>query len=311
MKYTKKALSFKDQAQLLISRGMIVSNPVELEEYLKQVNYYRLSGYWYNFKIIDSKTRSECFKPGTTFELIREHYDFDSELRLLLMDALEKIEVSILRTKFVEAHTKLYGPFGYTHYRNYNPQFPKVNLEEPDRPNFQKLMNNIKNDEERSYQEFITRYRHKYNLEEYLPLWMVVELMSFGQLVTLYRNQHLTFKRTIASQFDLSSPVMDSWLLTLNTVRNDCAHHNRLWNRPLPNRPKIPDRKSDIRWHFPNAVKNDQIYIVLTVIQYLLAFINPANTWKNSIANLLNAYPNIPRRFMGIPNNWQDSPLWK
>jgi abortive infection bacteriophage resistance protein len=303
MKYTKLPLSFNEQANLLISRGLIVNDPVELENYLKQVNYYRLSGYWFTFKAIDPVTGSETLKPGTTFQTIRERYEFDRKLRLLFMDAIERIEVAIFRTRMVEVHTKQYGPFEYTELKNYNPKFKQEDLD--------KLLNDIFKDEGRSEEEFIKRYRAKYASEMYLPLWMVAELMSFGQLLTLYRNQDLSLKQTISHQFSLYPMVLDSWLLTLNYIRNSCAHHARLWNRPLPLPLMLPKKKRDSRWYYPVLIPNNNIFSVFTVVQYLLKYILPANTWKGSLQQLIGAYPMIPIRSMGFPDNWQDIPLWK
>jgi len=243
MKYTKPALSFHAQATLLISRGMMVENPMELENYLQQVNYYRLSGYWFNLKIIDPFTGAENFKPGTTFQMIRDRYEFDRRLRLLLMDAIERIEIAVFRTRMVEIHSTQYGPFGYADHKNFNPKFPRDCLI--------KLLDEIEEDEKRSSEEFITRYRSKYTSESYLPLWMAAELMSFGQLLTLYRNLHLKIKQHISHQFNLYPMVLDSWLLTLNYIRNSCAHHARLWNRPLPLPLLLPDKKHDSRWYAP------------------------------------------------------------
>ena len=303
MKYTKPALTFQQQANLLIARGLIVDNPGELESYLSQINYYRLSGYWYAFKNIDPFTGEETFKPGTTFQMIRDRYEFDRKLRLLFMDAIERVEVAIFRTQLVEVNTTRYGPFGYTEQKNYNPKFPSNALI--------KLMQDVSEDEERSYEEFIRRYRAKYNAEKYLPLWMATELMSFGQLLTLYRNQDLAVKQVISHQYKLFPMVLDSWLLTLNTIRNSCAHHNRLWNRLLPLKPKFPDKKYDPRWYAPNSMPENRIYTAMTIINFLLSFIAPTDQWKKSIEKLLAAYPTIPFDPMGIPEAWQDSPLWK
>jgi abortive infection bacteriophage resistance protein len=303
MKYTKPALSFQAQANLLISRGLVVDDPMELVNYLQQVNYYRLSGYWFTFKVIDPVTGLETFKPATTFQMIRECYEFDRKLRLLLMDAIERIEVAIFRTRMVETHTSLYGPFGYAELKNYNPKFPQAGLN--------KLLLDISEDEGRSYEEFIHRYRFKYSSEKYLPLWMVTELMSFGQLLTLYRNQHLSLKQAISHKFNLFPMVLDSWLLTLNYIRNNCAHHARLWNRPLPLPIMLPDKKHDSRWYNPVQIQNNSIFSVLTMVEYLLRFIVPTSPLKSSIKQLLAAYPVIPLKPMGFPKDWQDSPLWK
>jgi abortive infection bacteriophage resistance protein len=302
MKYIKTALSFQGQAELLISRGLIVDNKQELENYLSRINYYRLSGYWYPFKKIDSFIGDESFKPGTTFQMIRDLYEFDRRLRLLFMNAIERIEVAIFRTQLVEINTNLYGPFGYTDQKNYNPKFIAYDL--------QKLLDDISEDEDRSKEEFITRYRTKYDEESYLPLWMAVELMSFGQLLTLYRNQRLAVKQALSHQYKLFPQVLDSWMLTLGALRNSCAHHNRLWNRPSPLVIRLPDQRNDSRWYIPEIIPDNRLYTVLIVIQCLLGFISPADQWKESIKSLLNAYPTIPLKPMGIPEKWQESPLW-
>ena len=113
MKYTKPALSFEQQAQRLLDRGLIAPDKATLVRYLSVVNYYRLSAYWYPFKRIDPVSGDEHFAPGTTIELIWQRYTFDSHLRSLIMDAIERVEVTILRTRMVEQFTLRHGSFGY------------------------------------------------------------------------------------------------------------------------------------------------------------------------------------------------------
>jgi abortive infection bacteriophage resistance protein len=303
MRYTKPALSFDQQAERLIQRGLIVSKKEDLVEFLSRVNYYRLSGYCYTFKIIDPVSGQEAFRNGTTFNTIKIRYEFDRHLRILLMNAIERIEVAILRTRFVESHAIKYGPFGYTNYSNYNPNFsPNNHL---------KLLDEIQFDESRSYEEFIIRYRKKYTEEKYLPLWMAVEVMSFGQIFTLYRNSDISIKRTISSEVNLFPPVLDSWLHTLTYIRNACAHHVRLWNRPLPVAPKFPDKKHDLSWYSPTPIANNQIFAVISLIHYLLTRIDPSIKWKQTVSDLLNEYPDIPKHMMGFPEEWENHKLWK
>ncbi len=262
MKFTKPAISFEQQADLLIKRGLIVDKKEELVEFLSRVNYYRFSGYSYTFKEIDPKDGQEVFSKGTTFKIIKNRYEFDRRLRILLMTAIDRIEVAILRTRFVECHTLKYGPFGYADHHNIDPQFRTAD--------FLRLLADIQHDESRSNEEFIKRYRRKYPDERFLPLWMAVEVMSFGQILTLYRNSDHTIKNTISKQFGLFPPVMDSWLLTFNYIRNACAHHVRLWNRPLSIPPKLPDKKHDSSWYTPTPIANTHIFVVLSLAQNLI-----------------------------------------
>lgn len=101
------------------------------------------------------------------------------------------------------------------------------------------------------------------------------------------------------------------WLFTLNTIRNICAHHGRLWDRVLPIKPKIPRGNKHPQWHRPVLIRNDRIFGALTMLRHTLRFTAPTSRWPDRLAALLDNNPAIPIRLMGFPSNWQDSPLWK
>ena len=89
MKYTKPALPISDQIRLLESRQLIIADPQKAAKCLSDISYYRLSGYMYPFK--DLATGN--FVGDLTFEEIIDLYLFDKELRLLVFDAIETIDV--------------------------------------------------------------------------------------------------------------------------------------------------------------------------------------------------------------------------
>ncbi len=116
MEYNKPPLTVEEQAKLLIKRGL--SGNLELiMSRLAAVNYYRLSGYWYPFRNPD-----DSFKPGTTFDNVWELYVFDRHLRLLVMDAIERIEISV-RSQLAYNHSHTYGSFGYATQKAALPKF--------------------------------------------------------------------------------------------------------------------------------------------------------------------------------------------
>lgn len=303
MNYTKPALSFEQQAQRLIERGLIAPDKAALVSRLKAVNYYRLSAYWYPFKKIDPLSGEEGFAPNTTFEVIWGRYTFDRELRLLVMDAVERVEVAILRTRMVEQFALLHEPFGYSDIRNFAPRFSATE--------HTRLLYELDEAVNRSSEEFVGRFRRKYSGEPRLPLWMAVEVMTFGQLFTIFRNLHRTEQQSLSRQFDLYPPVLVSWLHSLNFIRNACAHHARLWNRELPIRPQVPEQRHRPEWYAPFQFDNRRIFTVLTLLRYLLGYIDPQSDWQNRFEALLQAYPEIPLNWMGIPKNWRDSLIWK
>jgi len=302
VRYTKPALHYEQQAQRLLDRGMIAPDKQTLVNHLQLVNYYRLSAYWYTFKQIDENTGVERYLPGTHFATVWRRYCFDRELRLIVMDAVERIEVAILRTRMVELFACQHGPFGYTDPKCFNPEFPQ--------PEYDRLMDELDEAVERSNEEFVGRFQAKYPEEAHLPLWMAVEVMTFGQLYTFYRCLHRTEQQTLAQPFGIAPPVLESWLHTLNFIRNACAHPARLWNRELPIRPSIPRPRRHPEWHIPSTIDNRRIFAVLTLLRYLLRIIDPTSDWHQRLIHLLEAYPDLPYDWMGFPDNWQDCPIW-
>jgi abortive infection bacteriophage resistance protein len=296
MKYDKPPMSFEDQADLLIKRGLVVDRALLIDR-LKNVNYYRLSGYLYPYRL-----HNDNYKSGTTLERIWRHYTFDRRLRLIVMDAIERFEVSI-KTQLIYALAHSTGAFGYAAASS----FPGLSAKDHGR-----LIKTITDEAERSKEKFVDHFKDKYgDKHEHLPLWMAGEIMSFGCALTLYRGVSDKIKRDIASHYGIPDVVLTSWLHTINVIRNTCAHHSRLWNREFGVKPFIPRKNKYPEWHKPVAIGQNRIFGILTILHYLLKDIAPQSKWKARLCELLDEYPEISRWSMGFPDNWKDSPLWK
>jgi abortive infection bacteriophage resistance protein len=132
--------------------------------------------------------------------------------------------------------------------------------------------------------------------------------MTFGMLLTLFRDCPGSVRQEVSGRFGVGGGVLESWLRTLNGVRNVCAHHRRLWNRELDCRPEIPWK--DSRWHKPVEVSPSRVFGALTILKYLLDEIAPQSGWPTRLQGLLNEYPEIPRLPMGYPDGWEFCPIW-
>lgn len=297
MKYAKPALTFSHQADQLIERGLLADKNILIEK-LKAVSYYRLSGYWYPFREKDTDT----LKLKTSLDTIWERYTFDRRLRLLVMDAIERVEVSV-RTSLVYHHAHTHGAFGYT-----NPEYlPKLNENK-----HRKFLEKIAHETRLSKEVFVTHFKDKYgDSHEYLPIWMNAEIMTFGVLLTMFRGIDSSIKKGIASEYGISDKVLESWLTALNGIRNICAHHGRLWNRELGYKPFIPRERKHPQWHDPVEVMNNRAFGILTILKYLMNIIAPQSKWSERFDNLLAEYPGIPLVPMSFPENWRDCPIWK
>lgn len=298
MKYQKPPLSFSDQAALLISRGMTGERDA-IVPYLEAVSYYRLSGYWYPFR----NRHSDHFKSGTTFDAVWERYVFDRQLRVLIMDAIERIEVAV-RTKLAYYHSHRHGPFAYA---TDSKSLPNLNHK-----GWTSFVDRIQEEARRGQEPFVKHFDQKYgDSHKHLPVWMAIEVASFGVILTFFRGAPRKVKQSVATCFRMPEKVFDSWLHTLNVVRNICAHHGRLWNRQLGVKPLMPRKHKYPDWHHPVSIPNERVFGILSICKFCLARVAPQSRWPDRFRTLLADHPNIPIKPMGFPENWEDSPIWK
>lgn len=289
MQYQKPPLTLDEQVVLLKSRGLIISDPSLARHYLYNISYYRLGAYFSSFQ------NGDQFQQDTSFESIIDLYDFDRKLRFLIYEAIEAIEVSF-RTRMAYRLIHEYGPFGYVDSQNVVCQFKHKEW-------LHKLQLIINE----SSEVFVGHYRKKYSSSQDLPLWMALELASFGGLSHLFRNLRGHDQTAISKSYQLPTVVFSSWLHVLVYVRNLCAHHSRLWNRVLTLKPKLLNNMllcTKVKKGHTYSV-NDRVYSVLIILEYLLQKINPNSDWKNRLIALLNYYPSVSVSAMGFPEGWE------
>ena len=299
--YLKPALSFQDQLKKLHTRGLIINNWPAALQYLSNTNYYRLSAYCLPFKNSNASGHiTENFQENVTFENVVELYEFDRKLRSLIMDGLERIEISI-RTGIAYHLSHSYGAFSLSSSENFHPNFDHCSW-------FSKINHEI----ERSREHFIEHYRNKYINYPALPIWMAIEVLSFGSLSVLFRGLKNEDKTRVSESYKIHPKTLANWLHFLTYIRNICAHHSRLWNKDLAIKPKIDSINK--LWLPPMTPKNDRLYIILLIIKKLLNTTENDADWAASSEKLIQ--PIIEKydwayESMGIPRNWLEHPLWK
>ena len=295
MKYLKPATSYEQQADLILKRGMIADRAILLRR-LQAVGYYRLCAYWHPFKQAD-----DTFLPGTTFEVVWNRYTFDRQLRLSVMDAMERVEVAVRTVLLTELATHA-GPFAHLDVA----LFPGTRSEKHAR-----FVDSLREEAQRSNEVFVAHFRATYDEFPDLPIWAAAEIMSFGTMLTLFNMSSNRVQKAIARRYGLTGRVLGSWLLTLNYTRNLCAHHSRLWNRALALKPLLPDEKLDARWHGAVPIANDRVFVVLTLLHFLVRQIAPQTEWRERLFTLFDRFPGVPLKPMGIPDKWRTHDLWR
>ena len=309
--YNKIPTSYEEQISLLQKRGLAIPDEDRANRYLKQISYYRLSAYFLPYQQVKDK-----FNDGVDFDQILETYKFDRELRLLVFDCIERIEVTI-RSQMIHILSKNYNT---SHWQD-NPdlfKLPYLNNRKETIDIYKDIQNIINaNCNSKHPEVFIKHYIDKYESPKNPPSWMCLELLTIGELSRVYSGlRQNKDKQDIAGFFELHSTVFTSWLHTLTYVRNICAHHARLWNREFAIKPEIlikPKRK----WVQVNYSNNHRTFYFLCTLKYLLWGANPNNHLTTKLNSLFQKYPKIPIRLLGIPSDkdyklfdWKEEPLW-
>lgn len=299
MIYDKNTLTIEEHLQQLRDRGLRIENNELAKHYLAHVSYYRLAGYWWPMQI--DKVNHK-FKENSNFEDVVALYNFDRELRILLFDIIEKIEIS-LRTKLIYHLSHEYDPWW----------FQNTTIFQDSRALIETLAS-INEEVERSKDIFIKEHKKKYKDDlRFPPAWKTLELTSFGSLSKLYGNLKNTInsKDIIAAELGaVNHTYLPSWLQSIAQIRNYCAHHSRLWNKNLPGTPKLLS-KPPYNWVKDVPTDTTKLYIHLCIMKYLVNIIAPENSFSNKLEELFNKYPSVDPNALGMKSDWQNEPLWK
>jgi abortive infection bacteriophage resistance protein len=293
--YIKPPLPVQDQINLLKNRGLQIPDEERAARYLRNISYYRLSGYMYPF-LADAK--QHLYKDGAVFEDILGLYRFDRELRLLVFSAIEKIEIAFRAQIINQYSVALHDPFWYTNTANF-----------ADPKKYAEFLNSLTAYIKRSNDVFIKHFYNTYS-DPWPPIWVIFEILPMGQFSILYSiTVNSPARKAIADYFGVKGPVLTTWLHTLVYVRNICAHHARLWNKELRVPVKLP-KKTANKWLVAQKITNRKVYIVLAIIVYLLDTITPQHSFREKIKELIKKYPKTDTTAMGFPQDWSADPFW-
>lgn len=295
--YSKMWLSVPDQLQKLITRGLVIANPDAAADFLSHINYYRFTGYGLVFE-----QPRHSYLAGTTFEQVRQAYEFDRALRDLFTESIEVIELD-LRTALAHTFGETYGPFGHVDPLNFYSR--------TDHPEW---LGKLRAEAKRSRELFIDHYKVTYREFPDLPIWVATEVMSFGALSRMLEALNKSDLKRIASRYRLQPLTLVSCAHHLVYVRNLCAHHSRLWDRVWAIKADLPAGKL---WAPPHLPDNTQLFSSLLLQSHLLRHIPAeqdfAQDWRQRVQNLIeNHRPSCPAPLshMGLSNEWHQHPLW-
>lgn len=301
MRYSKKPISISDQVALLKAKGLNFGDEKFAEQTLGRISFYRLRAYTYPFQ--DNLNPKHPFVVQKSFEEIIDLYKFDRELRVLLFDSIEKIEIA-LRTQIIYHLAMSHGSHWQTDPILYR-----------DTARFTKHLGTLQGEIDRSDETFIEHYHHKYSSPSQPPSWMSLEVASMGTLSKIYQNlKQGPEKRAVADSFGLPEiNIMENWMFCFSSLRNICAHHGRLWNRRMSAIIKLPynTKGTFLNKQEVKQVYTNKLFAVLCAVKYMLDQIDGTNEFSTDLKNLVAKCPIGQTKDMGFVDNWDKHPLWK
>ena len=277
----KKPTTHQEQLDILRKRNVVVDDPARCISVLEAVSYYRLTAYLLPFKQSDG-----CYKQGTQFHTIYRIYEFDRKLRGILIAALEEVEI-FLRSKFAFFHAHKYGAEGYMNPANYSKYH-----------NAEKFKENISREiSSNARSAFVLHHNEHYDGR--FPVWVIMELFSFGMLSRFYSDLKIADQKKLAKEIYCTVPKnIISWLRCCTDLRNVCAHYGRLYYRVFSATPaNVPAELPQINRLWGAVLALRELY-------------PSASKWNAEILPQLNAVlgeyqKDIDLRHIGFPQDWE------
>ena len=310
--------SVDDQISILRERGMEIHDLEFARSVLREIGYYRLSGYSYPYRAVQAEAAllSDNFIEGTTIEKVVKLYRYDQELRAVTGLQLAKIEI-VLRVMISHELGRVDPYIHLSPHKLGKKAWDKNNAQSTEQ--YAMWLEKYSTAVVRSNEDSVVHYKKKY--DAILPVWVAVHVLDWGSLRMLYDFARDEQRRAVANQLNISESQLSSWLLCLNDVRNVCAHHGRLYSRTFPKSPMVTEEDHELGFlrrfvlddvkEGNGKEKKGKCFAQFTIIQYLLSKMNLEGL--DELPRLLHNFPEVSPvsvEYLGVPENWEELPLW-
>ncbi len=285
----KRPLSFDEQIARLTEHGMHIRDKAAAKEVLARINYYRLTGYALQYR----KTPSDSdYKEETSFDTIYQIMRFDEAMRDVLRIFIEKAEI-YYRTQIA---------YGFSNAKCVDPPHDQHYMESNfyNKQGYREVMNSFAK-EKQYYKDSLIVKHHKRRYGNKMPLWVIVELMTFSNISKLYGSMYESEQDTIAGLVGTTRKELRNHLHCLAVLRNKCAHAARLYNTDF--NPPVKLSQNFLRKN-PN-VKNNSLYAYILVLLKRLPDVKSKDVFLTRIEAIIEEYKDsIDLSCVGFPENY-------
>lgn len=287
----KEFKTIEEQLTILESRGLKIPDKALAGDFLYRNNYYRVSGYSLTLRSHD------VFASSATFQNIIDIYEFDHHLRHILLQSIERIEVTV-KSLYSHEFTKVYGATGYLD--------PAIFT---DAAVYAGIMQKAET-QKRSrlpHEAYLRHFVHE--LHQDIPLWAFVDLLTISNISLLYKISPRPIKLAVAKALGLKArgdEILERFMHHMTIIRNLCAHGSRLYNRLFEQKPWLSKRERGLLISLPDGtVDNAHLYGFILIMRRLLKP-DEFSEMKDEIILLTEKYPFVNLRYYGFREDWRD-----
>ena len=199
----------------LEDKNVIIENRKSALKKLEKYTYYSIiNSYKYTFKNCNND-----YLPNVTFDEIYALYEFDKNLKLIMLKYSLEVE-TVIKSLIANHISSVYGIDSYLNINNLDN-----NISSKTRRN---LLSKIKKEIKHNYGVHlaITHYKDKYG---FVPPFVLTKILTFGVISSYYGLLKQSDRQILAKKFKISDALLKQILRCLTNVRNICAHNDRLF----------------------------------------------------------------------------------
>ena len=259
----KKFKTLQEQVDILESKGLLIEDRAECIDILLRENYFFINGYRH---LLMKSPQDRNFVVGSTFRELYSIFLFDRYLRNIIFKNLLIVENNMKSIISYQLSKKYgYREKDYLNAKNFTND-PDKSRRVKDLINKMKRQIRVNGQQHTATMHYITNYG-------YIPLWVLVKLLSFGVISDLFTVLKPEDKVGIADIYDVEVSQLEDFLPILANYRNLCAHEDILYDhrtdKSIDNNiyhEKLGILQMDDEYIYG---KND-IFAVVIILKYLL-----------------------------------------
>lgn len=303
---TKIFKNLDQQIEILQSRGLMISDIEKAKDILFRENYFFVSGYRHIFM---NPEKDNLFLPGTTFDELYGMFVFDRHIRNIIFKNLLIVENNIKSIISYQMSRK-YGfkERDYLNPRNFTQDSMKLR-QVKDITSKMRRQIRVNGSHHTATMHYLSNYG-------YIPMWILVKVLSFGLVSELYTILKYEDQLEISKVYDLDVETLSIYLSILANFRNICAHEDILYD--YRTQKKIPDTRYHALLNIPmeeeeyKRGKNDLFAIVIMLKKMLTKEEFESFTYEMGYEiDLLDGKVQVVPlskilHAIGFPTNWRD-----